>query len=246
MRKFIVVIHYFLFWITGFGQTHYQEIQINPFIRIDWYPKFTNSPNPVSTNQIKLRGTSPGLGVALLNSKRKLYFRYGLSFMRQSFNDIEQNNSVFGKSSNRVIEDYTPPGGLTPGVVYTTDRYFYNNLGLEFGLGSFVYFKNSFRFSYGLNLSNYFSFSRTYHITSPQPKGTNFRVSSFQYFSLIADANFSISKALGKNRVGIFCVLPLYQMWKQDSHFPGEDNSNWRNKGLGGISFGLALSHRLK
>lgn len=245
MEKFFATTWLILLFSTGYSQQNYREIEINPFVRFDWYPKFSNTPNPVSTNKIKLKGTSPGLTVAIINYKLKHYLRYGLAYLRHAFNDIEQNNSVFGESSNRVIEGYTPPGGLTPGVVYTTDKYFYNNVGLQIGLGSFLYLKKSFKLTYGLDLSNYFSFSRMYHITAPPPNGANFKVSSFQYFSLMADARFTFSKTFGKNGLGGSCVLPLFQMWKQDSHFPGEKGSEWRSKGLGGVSLGIVLFRSL-
>ena len=86
------------------------QIELTPFLRWDKYPDFTYAINSATSNKVRIRGTSWGIDASYKFSfRRKLSLKAGLGYYRYSFDEINQVNSLFGYSNERIVEGYSKP-----------------------------------------------------------------------------------------------------------------------------------------
>lgn len=232
-----------IFFVLGFSNFLVAQFEIMPFMRWDTYPKFTYAINPVNSNEVKINGTSWGINIAYkLSLTKHLYIKPGLGYYRFSFNNIRQVNSQFGTSNSRVIEDYHPPGGITPGLIFSTDKYFYNTISGNIGIEKYVDLKKDIQIICGFAFSNFYAFNQNYHVTYPSPNGDNFKQTNNRYFGFSASINAGIQKKLKKFSFGPSLIIPIFDTWKKDDVFPQEENSKKRNKWFSGVGLGIQLN----
>ena len=228
-----------------FSQTTSRQIEINPYLRWDSYPKFVYAINPVNSNTVRIKGTSWGINAAYkFPVKNKLYLKAGLGYYRYSFNDIEQMNSLFGKSDNRII-DYIPPDPWAPAILYTTNKYWYNSIAATIGIEEHIDIAKGIQIICGVDIRNYYTFSQHYHIVYPSPQGTNYKQTANRYFGFSANLNAGLQKKIGKISIGPTIHLPIYDIWKQDEVFPQEENGKSRNKWFRGLGVGITCNYSL-
>lgn len=239
MKIGLLGIATFLIINSAFGQKPVNQIEINPYLRWDSYPAFVYAINPVNSNTVRIKGTSWGINAAYkFPVKNKLYIKIGLGYFKYSFNDIDQMNSLFGKSDNRII-DYIPSDPWAPAILYTTNKYWYNSITATIGVEKHIDITKSIQIICGADIRNYYTFSQHYHIVYPSPQGTNNKQTTNRHFGFSANLNAGLQKKIGRISIGPAIHLPIYDIWKQDEVFPKEKNSSSRNKWFRGFGIGI-------
>ncbi len=220
------------------------RIEITQYFNIDKYPEFRVPVNPTYDHIISIKGVSWGMDVGYrMNVFRNIYIKPFVGFYRFSFNKIDNYNELFNTHA-KARHITSPPGPVF--WTYSTDRYFYKcvNIGLS-AENEFVKEKY-LSFSGGLLINNYLTFSQKYFLTENPNQIENPRKRSrtdFWGFRLDVFAKFSIP--VNKFLVGPVVSLPVYTMWKTDSEFPYESNSDTRTKWIKGGGMGISISHTI-
>ena len=227
------------------AQKPLNQIEINPYLRWDSYPKFVYTINTVTSNTVKIKGTSWGIDAAYkFPFSNKFRLKTGFGYYKHSFNDVDQVNSLFGKNDNRII-DYTPSGPMSPSILYATNKYWYNSIVVTIGIEKYIDISKSLQLFYGVDIRNYYTFSQQYHIVYPVPEGTNYRRTDNRYFGFSANLNAGVRKKFGKTSIGPSIILPVYDIWKKDGVFPQEENNKSRKKWLKGFGVGISCNYSL-
>ena len=244
MKLIIGIASLLILSMTSIAQKRASQIEINPYFRWDWYPKFIYSINSVNSNTVKIIGKSFGINASYkISLKNRFYLKTGIGYYKYSFNKIDQNNSLFGKSNERVIEDYIPPGNITPSLIFSTSKYWYNSIAVNIGIEKHVELKKNIKIVLGSDISSYFTFSQIYHITYPYPNGDKYKPSKGRFFGNAAKINVGIQKQFKEITLGPTIILPVYDNWKQDKVFPQENNSKSRSKWWAGIGIGMSCNY---
>ena len=222
------------------AQKKMAELEVNPFVQMDWYPEFTYRINPVNYNKVRIRGESFGINTIYSYPLKDANLNIGMGYYRYSFTKIKQQNTSFGKSNNRII-DYVPPGPFIPSILYATDKYWYHTISLNIGVQKYFDLKNDWQLSTGINLANYFTIAQTYHI-----RDFKYKQSDFRYFGFSASLELGLIKRVNNIHIGPILILPVYDLWKQDRMFPKnanslESNSATRHKWLRGVGMGISI-----
>jgi hypothetical protein len=252
--KYILLIHLmktqlfvFLFLLISYcslGQKEKGLIEINPYIRLDWYPQFSYAINSINTNFVNIKGTSWGINIAYkIHLPKKFYLKPGLGYYKYSFNKIGKENTSYGKSDKRHIG--FPSSLLIP---FFTDKYWYNTFSASIGIEKVFISKYDLQIITGINFSKYYTYSQIYHITYNNPDNpiTNpYKLSNNRVFGFSTNLHAGIVKRIGKFNLGPSFIIPIFNTWKQDETFPEEDNANSRNKWLRGIGVGLSFNYSL-
>ena len=214
-------------------------IEINPFLRTDSYPGFLYRIDGVIHDSINLRGTSWGVNISYnLPVSRSSILKLGLGYYRHRFDKIININTLFSESDSRNIYF---PGAY---IVYSTDKYFYNIISVNTSFEKQFISKKEIQVSGGLQLANHITFSQNYHITAPYPLGPaqgRYTQNKLRYFGSSVSVYFSMMKKFGAIQIGPSLIIPVFEGWKQDAVFPGENNASMRTKWLRGIGGGLLI-----
>jgi len=113
-----------------FSQDTFRQFEVEPYLRWDKYPTFTNAINSIATYKLAIKGTSWGVKASYkVYGKNGIFFKAGLGYYRYSFNHIVSTHQSFGESDQRII-DYPTQLGITLG----TDSYWYNTITLNLGI----------------------------------------------------------------------------------------------------------------
>ena len=229
------------------AQRNTNSLEIEPFLRWDKYPTFTNDINVIARYQLAIRGRSWGVNTNYkIVDHNKRYFKIGLGYYRYSFNDIVSTHRSFGQGNRRVIDYPT-----TLGIILVTDRYSYNTINLNLGVGSHVKLNKETNLLFGANVRNHFTFSQSYHIPYdnsfiPQPElqiKNNYKTFKKRYFGLGGELNIGMLKRIHKLNIGPNLIIPVYDNWRQDDIFPTENNSASRSKWFSGIGVGIICNY---
>jgi hypothetical protein len=246
MKLFIAAVLFVFMQLPATSQKPKPEIEISPYFRMDWYPKFNYAYNSVSTNTVKIIGSNWGTAITYkIPTSRKATYRLGLGYYKYSFNRIKSHNTRSGKGKSRHVDDYSPPGGFTPSFPFTTDKYWYNTVSLDLGMEKKVGVDLGLEFNYGFEISNYFSFSQKYHIRFPNPSGVNHIRDEFRYFGLSAKLITGLRKKIGNVTIGPNIILPIFDNWRKDDMFTDEKKSESRSKWSQGVAVGFSCAFQL-
>lgn len=223
------------------AQKKMAELEVKPFVQMDWYPEFTYSINSVNYNSVKIRGESFGINTVYKKPFKSVYILMGFGYYRYSFNKISQKNSMFDIFNNNRTIDYTPSGPAAPAITYATNKYWYHTISLNIGVQKYFDLKNDWQLSTGINLANYFTIAQTYHI-----RDFKYKRSDFRYFGFSASLELGLIKRVNNIHIGPMLILPVYDLWKQDRMFPKnanslESNSATRHKWLRGVGMGISI-----
>lgn len=233
--------------ISCYSQKESDKIELSTFLRWDFYPKFKYSINTVNYNTLKINGTSPGFNLVYKRpASKKIFLRAGIGYYKYRFNKMRNTNSLFANQySSRDIEDYRPPGPITPSITFATDKYWYNCLNFLFGVEKRIRLKNNYSIGFSGNLNNYFTTSQVYHITYPFPEGDKHKRNNIRYFGFSTELSSSIMKSFRRSQIGLSIIVPVFSYWKQDNIFPQERNNSGRNKLFNGFGVGFVCSFPL-
>ncbi len=225
---------------TACAQISRGAFEVKPFMRIDWYPSFSYRINPVTDNKVKIRGASYGISANYKYPIKKVNLNIGLGYYKYAFNNINQENSLFGNNNKRTIE-YTPLGPIAPSITYATDKYWYHSISISLGVQKNFDLQKDWKLSAGIYLSNYFTFSQSYHIRDFWHKTQRLR-----YFGFSSSMELGFIKKMKTFSAGPVLILPLFDLWKQDDNFPKNENELERNnatrdKLFTGIGFGFSV-----
>lgn len=244
MKYSILLIALFLTTSFVYSQIQKSQLEINPYLRWDGYPKFSYAINSINTNAIKINGTSWGIITAYkLPIHNKLYLRAGLGYYRYSFNKIENNNSSYGKSDARVI-NYIGLGD----VIFRTNKYWYNTIAANIGVERNFMLRNDMQIVCGLSVNNYYTYSQYYRITHKYPTGPpnhKYLTRKARHFGFSTNIYTGITKKIGKASIGPSFIIPIYNLWKQDEIFPQEEDSKTRSKWINGMGIGIICNYSL-
>lgn len=238
MKKTILSFVILFLFSTGFGQKRPNELQVLPYVRLDWYPEFSfNYGGRASTDRLKMRGTSVGLNInykyALQNNINVIG---GVGYYKYSFNKLSNKNTLFGASDSRDIEY---PSMIN--LAYNTYSYHYNSLSLAIGIEKFWKVNQNIQVGIGLSMNNFFIFQQVYKF---HYKNIIYRTNNKSLFAQSVFVNAGIEKKIGKLKIGPQLIIPLFDAWHKDDAFQ-EDNSEKRNKWLNGIGLGIQINYPL-
>lgn len=227
---------------SSFCQKSKGSFELRPYYRADWYPEFSYvSGDRASTDYVKMRGSSFGIGLAYrLPVSKTIAVKPGIGFYKYSFNHIERRNTLTGESESRNINYASSL--LIP---FFTDKYWYNTITASLGVEKKFPLKNSCEAIIGLDLQNYYTVSQLYHLTNNPEGSQDHKKSEGKYFGASALLNFSIIKHYNRFGIGPSLIVPVFDIWKTDPTFPEETTSGTRNKVLRGVGFGISLNYAL-
>lgn len=230
---------------SAFGQKGKHLFEINPYMRMDWYPEFSYAINSVNTNYVTIQGTSWGVNLAYkIPLKSSGFLKAGVGYYRYSFNKMDNYTNMFGKNSSRNI-NY--PSNLY--ILFYTDKYWYNCISANIGAEKIFNIKNYWQLAAGVNLNNYYNYSQSYHITYNNPDNpiTNpYKLNNNRYFGLSTNVHAGVLKRIGKVNIGPSFILPVFDTWKMDEIFLKEKSSGSRDKWLRGFGVGITCNFSFK
>jgi hypothetical protein len=250
MKQLLLSTLFILKTYSIFSQGTFRQFEIEPFLRLDKYPTFTNSINSIATYKLAIKGTSWGINTAYrIPLKKNICLRAGIGYYRYSFSHIVSTHQSFGEGDQRII-DYPTQLGITLG----TDSYWYNSVSLNLGIEKSFELTKDFIFTGGLTIKNYFTFSQRYHLPYdnsfiPQPElqiKNNYKTNKSRFFGFGPELNLAALKKTGKVNIGPSLIIPVFDLWKQDAIFPTETNQGSRNKWFGGFGIGIKLIYSLQ
>lgn len=247
MKTQLTAILLLLFSNCIVGQRGKNQIEVNPYIRKDWYPEFSYAINSIDTNHVNIQGKSWGISAAYkIPIRNSLFLKFGSGYYRHSFSKMDNYTRRFGKNSSRHIQY---PSNLF--IPFFTDKYRYNCIIVKVGVEKIFNLKKDWQLTTGVNIDNYFTYSQTYHITYNNPNNpiTNpYKLKIKRFFGSSANVHTGIVKRIGRIKVGPTLILPVFDVWMQDAafRFLGDDNSSSRTKWFKGIGAGITCNYLLK
>jgi hypothetical protein len=242
MSRLIFIVSFLIISGFVFAQKQAGEIEFNPYVRFDKYPQFSKVFNgPQSTDHITMNGTSVGLNIAYkIPIKKSILLKPGIGYFEYSFNNVEKDNTRFGKSTGRDIDIVSPVY-----IPFFTDKYKYNTIMANIGFEKLFNCKRNTQVVTGINWNNYYAISESYHLTYNPEGSKNYGKNNNRYFGSSVYIDVSVIKKFQKIRIGPSLILPVFDNWKTDSIFPGETNSGSRSKWLNGIGLGISVNYSL-
>ncbi len=249
MKKKVLIVIIFFVANNTLAQNLNRQIEIEPYLRWDTYPQFSNAINVISNYKLDIKGNSWGINAAYkIHVKNNFSIKVGVGYFKYAFNKIESTNPSFGKGDRRVINYPT-----TLSLVLATDKYWYNTVCLNIGIEKYFTVKHHLLITTGITVKNYFTLSQEYHVPAdnsfipPALKIENdYKTSTKRYFGLGTEFNIGLLKRIGKVSIGPSLIIPIYDNWKQDQIFPTENNSGNRSKWFNGMGIGIICNYSLK
>lgn len=227
--------------VSSFCQKKHGVMELNPYTRYDKYKEFFGWETPIEGKRyVKPEGLSYGL---IINLKKPVYKDYnlniGIGYHRYNFSKMSVPGRL-GTSNARLINFPSPLF-----ILFYTDKYWYNTASLNVGAEKQFKLKNKHTLTTGIALSNYYTFSQHYHLTSNPGGSQDYKKKNNQYFGLSAWIEIGLLKKINKFTIGPKLQIPVFTNWKTDETFPNETNSASRSKWLRGIGFGLSFNYSL-
>lgn len=216
------------------------QIEINPFIRYDNYPQYSyHYSGRVSTDYLKMTGVSYGISLSYkLPIKRKLFIKAGLGYFKYKFDKLDNTNTLTGESHVRPIDFISPLF-----ILYSTDKYLYNNLMLRTGLGKAFDLNKKLSIVASFDLTAYYTFSQYYHLAfNPWDGNLDFNRKNKMLFGFSGSLSISILKQYKGFQIGPSLVVPIYDSWKKDTVFREEDYKGGKQKWLNGFGGGIVCN----
>jgi len=242
MRNIFLMILLSSLYLSSFGQKMHGVIELNPYIRYDTYPEFSDTGNPLSGNYTNLKGVSYGINA---NYKRAIKNEYklliGLGYYKQIFNKIEIRNTRRSDEVNVRVIGYPSPLYM----LFYTDKYWYNCIANNIGIEKDINLKNDLLISIVVSANNYFTYSQYYHLINNPEGSLDYKKKEFKYLGLSVTSQISIQKRINSISIGPNLILPLFDIWRTDDTFPYEASSGSRSKWLRGIGFGISINYSL-
>jgi len=188
-----------------------------------------------------MKGKSWGTDINYLHSlKDKWFIKGGIGYYKYSFDQIETFVVPFGTGHARSINYH--PGYST--FFYSCDKYWYNAISLTVGVEKWFMLNKSVDLVGGFDVLNYFTLSQLYKIPIGNDH-TDYKTKNERYFGFGISTYAGIQKEVGRFQFGPALKVPIFNLWKQDSVFPFEQNSKSRNKWLNGIGLGITCKYSL-
>ncbi|TBR20169.1 MAG: hypothetical protein EPO57_01185 [Chitinophagaceae bacterium] len=237
MKKILLIAATFIVTSTLVAQKQNKQIEINPFIRLDNYPKFSyHYYGRASTDFLKMKGTSYGIVITYKYSfKNNLFIKTGLGYFKYSFDKLDNTNSLFGNSKARPIDFVSPLF-----IQYSTDKYHYNNILIRTGIGKEVALNEGIKIITCFDLNAYYNFLQYYHLTfAPYNSNLNFSKRRKMLLGFSNAISSSITKQFNQIQIGPSIILPIFDSWKKDLVFQEEGYNGGKNKWLNGIGVGV-------
>lgn len=208
------------------------RIELSPFFRLDWYPKFAYCyQGRASTDSLKMSGQCFGIDANYRLPISKNYgLIAGLGYNILSFSNLTNKNSQFGESKGRPIK---VPSFNNLG--YYTDRYTYHNISIAVGINRWHKINHSFSLNTGITFKNWFTFSQNYHLTYQDV--SVFKNKKITTIAQSADINISMLKQYNKFQIGPRLILPVFTHLKKDDVFR-ETNGGFTSKWFSGLGLG--------
>ncbi len=246
MKKQILISSIFLFLVSiCYCQKNSNQIELNTFIRFENYPKFSyNYAGRASSDFLKMKGKNSGINLGFNYCLNKdIFLKFGLGYFKQSFNTIENTNSIFGRTvSNRPI-NYVSPLLIS----YSTDAYHYNNMNINLGIEKQFNIAKNLELTTGINLGGYYNLSQYYHLTmNPFDNNLDFNKKEKRFSGFLSNISLGFYKRFGRYSIGPSLVLPIYDSWKKDPIFLEENYDGGKNKWFNGIGIGITAKISLQ
>lgn len=235
MRAPILILA-ILFVASAMAQNK-KRVELVMFSRYDQNNYTTRYFSRSYTNETKLSGVSYGLGINYIHSLHKnWHLTAGLAYYRIGIDKIRQITPFSTTAKTRSI-DYRNYDSLF--ILFSTDKYYYNNIGLQVG---FSYEKSLSKKTYfvtGADIGYLYTFSQSYHIPfyNHQYKTTDGNISG-----LSLNASVGLLQKIKKEKYYIHpkIILPVHQSFSGDEIL-GEDPGIRINKLFMGIGLSVAF-----
>lgn len=226
--------------LTEKGKFKNRQIEIKPYVRLDWYPEFSyNYSGRYSTDYLKMQGTSWGIDLSYkIATKRKINYKIGVGYLKYKFNKLAKVNSNFGPSDSRII-DY--PSQID--VIYSTNKYLYNLIPLNVGVEKILELNSRVHILTGIEINNFFTFSQAYNIN--RNLNTTYRVNDKSFFGHSFQLTSGILKQYKQSSIAPLLSVPVYTIWQKDDVFR-ENEKERRGKWFNGFSLGFQYNFSIK
>jgi len=140
-------------------------------------------------------------------------------------------------------------------VFLHTDYYSYFCIPVTLGYEKAKILDKGFQFTYGGSVVNYFTYRQKYSVPGlsyyhrlPMFNIRNdefHETSDTRYFAVSVLGNLGLKKQVGRIRIGLEAVIPIYEMSGKDEFFANESNGQYRSNFFRGIGGALTVDWRI-
>ncbi len=140
-------------------------------------------------------------------------------------------------------------------VYLHTDSYSYFCIPVTLGFEKAKILDRGFQFTYGGNIVNYFTYRQKYSMPGlsyfhrlpllNSRRDDFHETSKTRHFAVSVLGNLGLKKQVGRLRIGLEAIIPIYEMSGKDEFFPNESNRQYRTNFFRGIGGALTVDCRI-
>jgi len=141
-------------------------------------------------------------------------------------------------------------------VYLHTDSYSYFCIPVTLGFEQAKILDRGFQITYGGNIVNYFTYRQKYSMPGlsyfhrlplfNSRRDDFHETSETRYFAVSVLGNLGLKKQVGRLRIGLEAIIPIYEMSGKDEFFSNESNGQYRSNFFRGIGGALTVDFRLR
>lgn len=237
MNRNLLLAMICLLIINGAHAQRNKELILTTYFQYERYPCVNTTFNGTLKEQLTMKGMIPGISLGYHHYlSRRFFVGGGIGLGRVIFTNIESVSPLVSSRARPI--DYHPSPAA---VLFSSDKYWYNNLNLELGGGFDCSNWKHATFTTGITAETRFSFSQGYNI----PGVAVYHTREHRFFGLSVIPYAMIRKRFGKLLLGPGLRVPVFTLWKQDTRFH-EDPSDSRNKWFNSVSVSFSATYRLQ
>lgn len=193
------------------------------------------------TDDIKLWGKSFGLNFNYFHPiHKRIFLKAGVGYYRLAIDKIRANSRFNIIATGRNI-DYNHPLGIS--LLFSTKKYYYNNVNLAVGLGYNKPLHKKMNFVADTDFTYYYTFSQLYQINYDNIR---YKTSNGKTLGISVNTSLGVSYKFNndKSYISPRLVIPIYQQLSGDKVF-GEDSNIKMTKWFNGIGLSIAIGKYL-
>jgi len=215
------------------------RIELRASARFSSYPSFLYEANS-EKKKGQFNNSVAGLDLGYLwNIGNNQFLRTGIGYSVIKFDKQRGTAQI-------VMED----------VFLHTDYYSYFGIPISLGYEKAKMLSKGFQFTYGGNIVNYFIYRQKYHIPElsyfhrlplfDSRKDDFHETSVTRHFAVSVLGNLGLKKQVGRIRIGLEAIIPIYEMSGKDEFFANESNGQYRSNFFRGIGGALTVDCRIR
>ena len=235
MRAFLLVIG-MAFCFVSVAQ-NMESIEFSSTVRYDRHGKYvSNFAGRAYNDTTRLYGMSYGASLQYRRELLKNLSVYmGIGFYRLGVDKV-RGNIPFGIPGTRTARNIYYDDGMT-NLLYSTDKYYYNNLSLTLGFTKSFPIENKLKIDISAEGVGYYSYSQRYDLNDGY---RTYTASNSKKVEFGANLLLGVCKEFDRFYIRPALLIPVYQNLKGDRIFFEDENLNI-TKWFQGVGFMLGI-----